>query len=209
MTLPVGWNPTKSGFTLLELLVGLALIAVIGVTMAAAIGQLRPIRAFEQRLTEQRTADAIADVVERDLMGTLRLPLLENGLSSNVLISGDRQKIVFTAIVPTGFQRRGLREVSYELLDPSGRAKLVRSIRLRRLSASADVLPQADELLSGPLDLQLRYLTPTDDGRLEWQADFHVPNRMPRAVTISVAVGAGQRVKAMRTVSLPTELAGP
>lgn len=166
-------------------------------------------RAFEQNLIEQRSADAIANVLERDLTGVLRLPLLKKGMSSNLLIVGDRQKIVFTAIVPTGFQRRGLREVSYELVKLSGKTKLVRNTKLRRLSSGTDEAPQTDELLSGSVDLQLRYLTATDGDRLEWQAEFHALNRMPRAVTVSVALGAGQRAMVTRTVFFPTEPGRP
>lgn len=191
------------GFTLLELLVALALTAVIGTTMAIAITQLRPMRAFEERLNHQQIASTLADVIARDLKSAQRLPLMEAGDNSSTLLVGDPQKVTFTAVVPTGFQRRGLREVTYELAkEGDGRTRLLRTIRLRRFTQQEkETETQSEELCSESCEVSFNYLKFGYRGDETWQDQFSEVNRLPAGVAVLVELGKKPSRIAVRTAS--------
>lgn len=191
-----------AGFTLLELLVALALMATIGATMAAAITQLRPMQAFQQRLDERMTANAIVDVIARDIQAATHIPLIEGGSASSAILKGEREKVVFTAVVPTGYQRQGLREVTYELARSDGSTRLLRTIKLRRFSQEK---AQDDEVYFGPVDLRISYLVGTETGGAEWHDEFRQINVLPKAVLIAVSLPGSRQREAARIVKLAVE----
>lgn len=194
---------TDAGFTLLELLVALALMAVIAATMAVAITQLRPIQEFRQRLDEREAADMLVDAIARDIKAAAMLPLIEAGNSSSVLLHGQPQRIVFSAVVPTGYQRRALREVTYELVRSKSTTQLLRTTRMRRFSQDKDVLaPQVDELWTGEFDIHLSYLISRDASRPAWQDHFQAADNLPKAVSVSLVVAGARRSEATRIVAL-------
>ena len=192
----------NAGFTLMELLVALALMATIGTTMAVAVAQLRPMRAFEQRIDDQRIVDTLAEVIARDIQPALRLPLLDERGSSSMLLEGQRQKVVFTAVVPTGYRRWGLREVTYELVGSQEDTRLRRITRLRRFSQEQNAELRIDDLFIGASDLRLSYLVSNEHGKQDWQDDFREMNRLPRAVSITVDLAGARRGRATRIVPL-------
>ena len=193
----------EAGFTLLELLVALALMAVIATTMAIAMTQLRPMQAFQQQIDEREAADAIVHAIARDIKAAARLPLIEAGNSSSVLLRGEAHKIVFSAVVPIGYQRRALREVTYELVRSNNTTQLRRTTRMRRFSLEQDIRrPQVDELLLGEFDIRLRYMLRRDASGGAWQDHFEAANSLPRAVSVSWVIASVRRSEATRIVVL-------
>ena len=190
MSVPASPNRPDEGFTLLELLVALALTAVIGTTTAIAITQLRPMRVFEARLDEQQIVSTLADVIARDLKSAQRLPLVEVGGNSSTLLKGEPQKVTFTAVVQTGYQRRGLREVTYELVkEGDGRTRLLRTTRMRRFAREQDrVGTQTEELYSGELKLDFAFLQQNEMSGVEWMRDFQAIGELPLAVEVKIGI---------------------
>jgi prepilin-type N-terminal cleavage/methylation domain-containing protein len=188
----------NAGFSLLELLVSLALTSTIAVMMATAIAQLRPMQAFEQRLDERIITSTIVDVVARDVQSAVRLPLIEMGGTSSAILKGEPQKIVFTAVVATGYQRSGLSEVTYELIKANGKQQVLRTVRPRRFSQDAEA--QLDEVFSGSFDLKLQYLIRNQQGEREWRDEFREINVLPSAVSISVSLLQSPRQEATKIV---------
>jgi len=187
---PASPDRPDDGFTLLELLVALALTAVIGTTMAIAITQLRPMRAFEERLDEQQIVSTLVDVIARDLKSAQRLPLVEAGGSSSTLLKGEPQKVTFTAVVQTGYRRRGLREVIYELVkEGDGRTRLLRTIRMRRFAQQQDAdRGQTEELYSGELSLNFTFLRRDLQNNIAWAADFKEIKELPLAIQVELGI---------------------
>jgi len=203
MSVPASPNRPDDGFTLLELLVALALTAVIGTTMAIATTQLRPMRAFEERLDEQHIVSRLADVIARDLKSAQRLPLVEAGGSSSMLLKGEPEKVTFTAVVQTGYRRRGLREVIYELVkEGDGRSRLLRTIRLRRFAQDhiADT-GQTEELYSGELDINFTFLQRDVQENIGWAAEFNGINVMPLAIQVELGISRAPLRTAHKTLA--------
>ena len=199
-------SPEDAGFTLLEILVALALVAAIATTMATAITQLRPMQALQQRLEQERVADVLVDTIAHDLEAALRLPIIEAGSNSGMLLKGDAGGIAFTAVIRTGFQRQGLREVNWKVVGTEDAARLLRTIKLRRFSDEDDAFePRTDEIHAGWLDLRFSYLLTVEPGRQEWRDEFVELNRLPRAVSISLGLAKAPERRAMRVVFLGLE----
>ena len=203
MSVPASPDRPDDGFTILELLVALALTAVIGSTMAVAITQLRPMRAFDERLDEQQIVSTLADVIARDLKSAQRLPLVEAGGNSSTLLKGEPQKVTFTAVVPTGYQRGGLREVTYELVkEGNGRARLLRTIKMRRFAHQQDTVEtQTDELYSGELDLNFTFLQRDVKENIGWTGEFNGINMMPLAIQVELGISRTPLWTARKTVA--------
>lgn len=202
MSFPASPIRPDDGFTLLELLVALALTAVIGSTMAIAITQLRPMHAFEERLGEQQIASTLADVIARDLKSAQRLPLVEAGGRSSTLLKGEPQKVTFTAVVPIGYRRRGLREVTYELVtEGEGRTRLLRTVKMRRfVQEKIGTGTQRDELYAGELKLKFSYMQQDLQGNVGWTTEFSKINDVPQAIEVSVGVSRGKLRTTSKTI---------
>lgn len=193
----------NDGFSLLELLVALSLTAVIGATMAMTIAQLRPMRAFEEQIDDKQIASVLADVIAHDLEGALRLPVIDVSGQSNVLMEGGSSELEFTALVPTGYERRGLREVSYQFVGDGKQARLLRRLKMRRFSSDGASSDNVEELYASDFGLRFRYL---GQGEQEvWQSDFNEQNKLPRAVEISIETGGTSARVATRIVRYSSE----
>ena len=100
-----------AGYSLLELLVALALTAVIATMMVSVTTQLHPLRRIQAKYDAQEIADDLTYIIANDLKGALPLPLLQD--EARRAFVGSETQIHFVSIVKTGFRARGLREVTY------------------------------------------------------------------------------------------------
>lgn len=115
-----------AGYTLIEMLVVLALTAIITGLMATSLGNLRKIRALDDQLQQQAQLDAVAALIASDLRAALDVPLLSAEPGRQMHFEGSAHEMTFVALVRTGFQSRSLRQVHYRVHDVQGRRKLVR-----------------------------------------------------------------------------------
>lgn len=191
---------SAAGFTLVELLVSLVLMAVMASTISVTIGQLRSIETAQKRLQQLDAADAVVAAIARDLEGAVRLPLIEAGSTSSVLFRGDADSMTFSAIVPVGYRRRGLREVTYQISKDEPGSKVSRSTRLRRFSPGESVV--SDDLGPASLSLRLRYLVSRQDGASAWEDQFSTINSLPQAVLLEASSPISNRIRSTQVVRL-------
>lgn len=191
---------SAAGFTLVELLVSLVLMAVMASTISVTIGQLRSIESAKQRLQQLDAADAVIEAIARDLEGAVRLPLIEACSTSSVLFRGDADSMTFSAIVPVGYKRRGLREVTYQFTKSGAVGSVMRSTRLRRFSPGEPVAH--DDLGLRSLSLRLSYLVNGEDQLGKWSDQFIARDSLPRAVLVEVRSQTSKRVRAFQVVIL-------
>lgn len=188
------------GYSLLELLVALALTAVIAAMMAQATGQLHPLRQIQARYDAQAIADRLTEVISNDLKSAIALPL--SGSDTRLPVIGSVSGIRFVAAVKTGFEEEGLREVSYALEPGAGGGKrLVRRIALRRFGAGNDrEAVQTDELFDPVASVRLQYLARDDNGQTAWADSWSRPDEVPGAISIVLDISTAV---SSRTVVLP------
>lgn len=182
-------NAAQTGFTLLELLVALA---VFGILSAMAYGGLRTVlngrdhvESQSRRLTElQRAYSLLAQDIEQALGRTTRdsygqtLPALSGGGYAPLLLeltrTGWRN--------PAGLQRSQLQRVGYRLED----GKLYRGF-LPVLDQAQNSESLERQVLENVKGVELRFLDATLQWREAWPDNASPdPSQLPRAVEISI-----------------------
>ena len=142
-------RPGQEGMVLVEVLVALALVAVMAGAMAGYVGQLRRIAGLERETAALGELAAAAQLVQRSLTGARQLPLARAGSDNQLAFEGDATSLRFTAVTRSGFRALALREIGLATADLAGRRALVETVRLRRAdSPRAETFLVADPVSS-------------------------------------------------------------
>jgi prepilin-type N-terminal cleavage/methylation domain-containing protein len=190
-------DSSNAGYSLLELLVALALTAIIATIMATTARYFHPLRRIATQHELQFVADRIVDVIAQDLEAAVDLPLLDRRDVRSMI--GNAHEIRFVAVVKTGFRTESLREVRYflEAMPPRGQ-RLARQIAQRRLGGSN--LVQTDYLFDPITELEFQYLSRDSQGKSIWVGNWDQPGKAPIAVKISISFAIqGDTISATRT----------
>lgn len=199
------------GFTLLELLVALALMAIIGTLVATALrsGRIMLERAREHELSGR--TDAAQTYLRQVLQGmrAIRRPGVDKDAS---LIAATASELSFvTAYTPAG-QYQGLYVVTLSAGPSSqgGRIDLVEERTLFRPSgenrAPAPARPiTTTTLVDGAKALQWRYFGAHDEtSTAAWHSNWTERTRLPRAIELTLTWADGDpRRGAALVVSIP------
>lgn len=197
------------GFTLLELLVALAIFALLAAAVHSTLRAVLDVREQTQRTIKELLAlKTCFNVLGRDIEQTVpRSVRNASGEQVPVLQGRDGSYDAFLELThagwanPMGFQRSDLQRVAYGLHD----GVLERNVWLV-LDRAADSKPQTAELLEKVDTIQMRFL----DQDLNWHAEWPPPqgvrgNReVPRAVEIQVVFGGWGAIR--RLFKLPSGL---
>jgi len=169
-----------AGFTIIEMLIGLSLTALVASLLLVGITQLHPIqdRTDTQIITHE--LNAAADYVERILINQRNLAFLENNPERAAFV-GEKTRMRFVAVVSTGSDQHQLRDVCFDVINADGSFNLQQSIRPRRLS---DIHNVADttSVISDLTNIHFNYLS--QEGR--WSDRWPASQRLPVAVRITL-----------------------
>jgi len=187
-------NDGEAGFTLVEMLVVLALAAVITTLIAGTIGQFRKIRELDRGLQEQQQLDAVLNLITGDLRAALDLPLHSTDPNRGLRFEGKADAMTFVAVVRTGFETHGLREVRYFTRKADGRLELLRETKLYAASSKGS-LPESitERLLPDIRGFTLSY---RKSGGQVWEDGWAEERQMPRAVRVRIDRREGASVMA-------------
>lgn len=197
----------ERGFTLLELLVALAIFAVLGVIAYGGLDVILDAKSRVETRTEQLgKLQMLFIVMGRDIEQALDRGVRDNYGDPVASMLGTDAALEFTRAGwrnPTGLKRSHLQRVAYAVSNNT----------LRR--ASWDVLDRAQDseahdtaLLGDVTGFGIRYL----DGAGEWRFDWPPPGEaaaqppLPRAIEISLDVtGWGRIVRLFRVADAPAQ----
>ncbi len=195
---------TQFGFTLLELLVALAIFAVLAAIAYTALNQVSSTRTHMQAKAERLTAlQMVFTVLGRDIeqgiarrvrdeFGDVEPVMKGGGVGTNLLSltrAGWRN--------PLGLPRSHLQRVSYVFADN----KWVRQ-SWAVLDRGPGVLPHEEVMLEDVKAVELRFL----DQTRQWQGFWPPPNQetsLPRAVEITIDLADWGRVTRLFRVPGP------
>ena len=206
-------NPRVRGFSLIELLVALAVFAALA---AAAYGGLAQIAATRGALARQQ--DRFAEVVravsmlERDLRQAIARPVRGNG-RGDVLpaLAGTGDRIELTRLGfanPLAEPRSNLERVAYAI----DARKLVRGRHLA-LDRAPDASPAVTAVLDDAQGVSFRYLGGDGAWRSTWPPSEAPPYMkpeeiLPRAIEVRIATGdTGELRRVIELASTPPDLA--
>ncbi len=191
---------SQRGFTLLELLVALAIFAVLGVAayagLDAVLGAKDRIEAKSDQLGRLqmlfvlmgRDIEQAADRGVRDNFGDPLPPMFGNDTAFEFTRAGWRN--------PAGLKRSELQRVSYGLSDEA----LTRA-SWDVLDRAQDSEPRRARLLDDVSALEIRYLDGAGEWRSEWPAAGSSGTQLPRAVEVTLEVKEWGRITRLFRVS--------
>ncbi|MDW9463603.1 prepilin-type N-terminal cleavage/methylation domain-containing protein [Sinorhizobium meliloti] len=196
-------SASQCGYTLIEVLVVLAIASIMAAMMIGGVRQFQSLSQLGERLTRQSVADAVADRVADDLAGSLELPLLGSGSGEQVSLVGSPHEVRFNAVIHIGFLTQTLREVAYSMETLADQQALVRISLPRRLGEAERA--GAEKLVMHPdvNAVAFRYMTRDTAGGAVW-LDHWNQARLPVAIRFEIdLVGAGpKQSRASRTVNM-------
>lgn len=181
----------QAGFTLLELMIGLALLGLILLLLFSALRMgSRAWDSGEKVLTESNTRVVVSAYLRRALAQVQ--PWRFTGDTGQVLaFMGDDHKLRYAGLLPSQSGRAGLRLIALEIED--GR------LLLRHRSPGADtrgfdVLDGADKivLLEGVRSMALSYFgAEQSDAEATWRNTWHSETALPKLVRVTLVDSAG------------------
>jgi general secretion pathway protein J len=178
----------EAGFTLLELLIALTLLAVTTSLLVNAIGSTRQALNVIDRRVAHATVPAVQSVLRRLLAEARPGPDAARGKADlNRAFVGDPDTLGFvSSFVPQG-QYGGLWHYEIALAAGEGAGALVLIQQLVRPGSSPNAAPLRTVVFSDVDALRLRYFGAADnDSAPEWHDSWHDPRRLPRLVAVDV-----------------------
>ncbi|KSV75912.1 hypothetical protein N185_15820 [Sinorhizobium sp. GW3] len=192
-----------AGFTLLEVLVALSVIAMLSLITASLMSQLHSLETARRKNDTILEIETLAGFIEQSVRNARPLPLTRDNPQQRLLMRGDAQSISFVAVTRVGGTGNSLRELRVFLgRQAGGRARLMQATSLRRIGDET----QLDSVELAEVDgIRFRYWG-RGDGDTEpngWRDTWMMPGRLPEAVSVELSVTrSGQTVSAHRTVKL-------
>lgn len=177
----------QRGFTLLELLVALAIFALLGVAAYAGLDVVLDAKARIETRADQlgrlqmlfvlmgRDIEQAADRGVRDNFGDPLPPMFGNDTALEFTRAGWRN--------PAGLRRSGFQRVAYGYGDET----LTRA-SWDVLDRAQDSEPRSARLLGGVSALEIRYLDGAGEWRSEWPAASGAGTTLPRAIEVTLDV---------------------
>lgn len=205
-------NPMK-GFTLIEILVALVILAIVGALMVtglqSATRSQKIINQKENRLTEVQTAIIM---LERDIAQTINRPILNNDGTKLAAISvsypGGKLHLEFThagLINPLGFHNRS----TLERVDYFWDGENLMRTAWQALDRMPNSLFDTEIILTGVKAYSVRFLDPTSH---EFTTPGETPSlsSTPQALTppLPLAIEINLEVNGMGTISRIIALPG-
>lgn len=176
------------GFLLLEMLVALAVVAVMGALMSSFLGQLGSINRLEGKIAAQTEADAATAYLQRLLEGARPVRLLDAEANTNPVFDGDNSSIRFAAVTRRGFYSLGLRDIHVFVSNADGAPSLHHTMGARRLSGGKPVPHSLGvAILEKVESVDFKY----SDGK-SWNGTWAKDGQLPKVVGIRITVPVGK-----------------
>ncbi|MFA5949768.1 MAG: prepilin-type N-terminal cleavage/methylation domain-containing protein [Hyphomicrobium sp.] len=194
------------GFTLIEMLVSLALLALITATLAQMVFSARRALSYVDRASSQAPVYAAQSYVRSALEQAAPVEPQAVGDQSRLGFSGDADRVTFTTShAPLGVYQ-GLYRVGLGA-EPNDRGgyDLVAELELYRpTAAQAETAPRRTaKLLSGVASVTFSYFQPNvQEGESHWRADWSQSGSLPSLVSLDVRFPRGDS-RQWETLTVP------
>jgi len=198
----------EAGFTLVELLIALALLAAIASLLVNAIAGARQALGVVDRRGAHAAVPAVQSVLRRLLVEARPSPDAPERIDPGRAFVGEPDKLSFvSSFVPQG-QYGGLWRYEIALDASEGAAEsnaLVLTQQLVRPKSQATGEPLRTVVIKDVRALSMRYFgAETEDSAPRWQDAWRHPYRLPRLVSLDVTFVRGDgRPWTTLTVALP------
>ncbi len=189
----------EAGVTLVELLIALALLAVMTGYALAALTRMRDIDRLIERIEAQAAVDAVARHMRQTIADTRAIARYPERPEQRTGFTGKSDAIEFVSALNDELETGGLFDLRYAT-DGSGTLRLGR--RLVNGGADTDLA-----LLDSVNSIRFRYWGALEQGgEADWRHSWTIPDRLPLAVEITVNFANGDARRWPMTI-IPIEAA--
>ena len=201
-----------AGFTLLELLVSLVLIALLMVAMPAALQLAKRTQSTAIQLDRQATTEAAASFIEQRLAEATAIYDRGDDGRLHVIFRGQPGLLAFIAPVTVTTAQSGLARLQFEIgTDTDGRSGLVMTWSLWRPPAIADQsdtnpVAQSRLLIPAATQFELRYFgAASASQKPEWTETWTRMDAIPDLIEFRISNGQALDTR-FRSVALRLRL---
>ena len=172
----------RSGFTLVEMLVSLAVTALIAVLLI----QLLQATGMVTRRARQASVQEEVQVVREHLRRTLAEAVRRRGDGKRVPFTGLRDRLVVVVAADRDVERGSEMRIDLTMVERPDRPGLA-LIESRILTSGTGPAGDPDILLDGIAGLRLRYFgVPAQGSQPGWQPNWSRADRLPALVEVAV-----------------------
>lgn len=189
----------EAGFTLVEVLVTLALVSVLATTIAVTASQfgslLRIERQMETRLALQRVVGHMARLLEDVHDAAALARQQENGGPISITLKGTANEVQFATLARRGAYRHGFRNVTLRLEGAARNLAVFQEMAPRRRGGVPLDQVERIELARDATALEFSYYGLREDSAsATWNEQWSNSGLLPIAVSISLSVVRNDRV---------------
>lgn len=182
-----------AGFSLVEILVVLALVSALAATIVMATSQfgsiLRIDRQLETRLALQRTVGHLAALIEAAEAAPPSQQPSPEDRSPRGPFKGTSSEVRFLATTRRGAYLNGFRDVALRLEGAGMAKRLLQDMGPARPGERSSDGLETIELARDVVDLSFAYYGAQGEERAAvWQGEWSDPTRLPLAVSVRVSV---------------------
>lgn len=178
-----------AGFTLIEMLVASAMLALMAIYAVSSISTFKEIRRVESRFDERRSVASVQRHFGQTISNAHVSFELIGEAETRIIFTGKSDSLVLTSMLDDRLERGGLHRLNYRLDKSSKRLVLRYEIARPTRSNSGE---RELVLLENINAIKLSYFgAHDDDGADTWQSTWARPDRLPIYVRIEVAFAEG------------------
>lgn len=195
---------TSGGFSIVEVLVVLALVATISGLILTSLSQLAVLREREELINGQEELDRVALHMVKVIEQAQSLPLSLADADRDALFSGRKDRLEFTALLQTGVRSVDLRRVSLMTTKSNQeRLTLIQEMSVRR-GIGKQIPKQIIVLDQDVVSVKFEYLQPAEGEikPVEWLAVWDNSNSLPSSVRVVVSKKIGERILQAQAIAL-------
>ncbi|MBY3136114.1 prepilin-type N-terminal cleavage/methylation domain-containing protein [Rhizobium laguerreae] len=195
---------SEDGFTLVEMLVTLALLAALSTVFLGAVAQFRPLRTLAQSADGQLELTAAASFLQATIADARSVYLIDAGSQKRLVFEGSEHSLHFPAVLRVGSDQIAFRDISIDRVETGGSVSVVLRNTPRRLTSTMpahEVFPVIEDII----DVNFQFLEGTNLTGSEpqiWLARWDHPERLPYAVKVTVKAKRGLRTLTASRIAL-------
>ncbi len=183
-----GEGSACAGFTLVEILVAMSILAMIGGMVTVFFGQLRKVTELQSVESVQQELDSVTRYLERSLEGALALPVNMNQSRDRFFLSGTSDVVSFVSASRLGVSPASLRTKSIRLIADTEGNTLDMTIKPRRFTRTAEK-PLTVTLLEGVETFRFEYLDKAvDSTEPVWLDNWERERQLPAAIRVTITL---------------------
>jgi len=187
-------NRNNAGFTLVELLVALCMLALISSYSLAALQSLRRMDTIIERVETRSVMETIANYLHHLMSGARPIAISVDHARTMIAFSGEKSKVEFVAAGNAALEDGGLLVITVEAAKrEDGLINLVtkrKPLRAGPSQAKGDVWP----LYEGIKDVRFCYFGRTQiDETDRWHASWVNQSALPKLIEIIIKAPDGAR----------------